>query len=25
MQKLQPFLDRKPLYYDEIDLERMML
>ena len=23
MQKLQPFLDRKPLYYDEIDLERM--
>lgn len=23
MQKLQTFLDRKPLYYDEIDLERM--
>ncbi len=23
MQKLQPFLDRKPLFYDEIDLERM--
>lgn len=23
MQKLQPFLDSKPLYYDEIDLERM--
>ena len=23
MQKLQPFLEAKPLYYDEIDLERL--